>query len=122
MFFLRKSLKAFAITAQETAAQDMATFSTVFNQEVCALTAELLPLQQGLQNSSYAISDKLSVAILKVTQNESSINIKAGLLYNGIIAGCSCADDPTPLDETNEYCDVIFCINKKTAETSVKLV
>ena len=49
------------------------------------------------------------------------IRVKAGLAYNGIIAGCSCSDDPTPIDETNEYCEVLFSINKETAETTVEL-
>jgi len=112
MFYLPLSLQAFATP----------TFNTVLKQEVCALDEKLLPLQQGLQNSSYAISDKLSLTVLKVTQDEKSIKVKAGLLYNGIIAGCSCSDDPTPTDETNEYCDVLFCINKQSAATTVTLI
>ncbi len=111
MFYLPLSLEAFAT----------ASFNNVLRQEVCALDPDLLPLQQGLQNSSYAISDKLSVTVLEVKQDDKNITIKAGLLYNGIIAGCSCSDDPTPIDETNEYCDVVFCINKQTAETTVRL-
>jgi len=112
MFYLPLSLQAFATPA----------FNTVLKQEVCALDEKLLPLQQGLQNSSYAISDKLSLTVLKVTQDEKSIKVKAGLLYNGIIAGCSCSDDPTPTDETNEYCDVLFCIDKQSAATMVTLI
>jgi len=112
MFYLPLSLKAFATVS----------FNKVLRQEVCALDPDLLPLQQGLQNSSYAISDKLSVTVLEVKQDDINITIKAGLLYNGIIAGCSCSDDPTPIDETNEYCDVLFCINKQTAETTVRLI
>ena len=112
MFFLPLSLKAFTT----------ASFNDVLKQEVCALDASLLPLQQGLQNSSYAISDKLAVTVLDVKQDDTNITVKAGLLYNGIIAGCSCSDDPTPTDETNEYCDVLFCINRQTAETTVTLV
>lgn len=112
MFYLPLSLQAFGSPR----------FNAILKQEVCALDAGLLPLQQGLQNSSYAISDKLSVTVLKISQDEKSINVKAGLLYNGIIAGCSCSDDPTPTDETNEYCDVLFCIDKQTAETTVILI
>ncbi len=112
MFFLPLSLQAFNTSA----------FSNILRQEVYALDSKQLPLQQGLQNSSYAISDKLSVTILKVTDDAENIFVKAGLLYNGIIAGCSCSDDPTPTDETNEYCEVLFCINKQTAKTTVSLV
>ena len=98
------------------------SFNAALNQEVCSLDSNLLPLQQGLQNSSYAISDKLSITVLNVEDDAVNITVKAGLLYNGIIAGCSCADDPTPTDETNEYCDVLFCINKLTAETTVSII
>jgi len=112
MFYLPFSLDAW----------NTPSFNTVLKQEVCSLDSNLLPLQQGLQNSSYAISDKLSVTVLDVKEDAANIIVKAGLLYNGIIAGCSCADDPTPIDETNEYCDVLFCINKQTAETTVTLV
>jgi hypothetical protein len=112
MFHLPLSLQAW----------NSASFKSTLKQEVCALDAKLLPLQQGLQNSSYAISDKLSMIVLDVKHDDKQIIIKAGLLYNGIIAGCSCADDPTPSDETNEYCDVEFCINRLTAETRVCLL
>jgi hypothetical protein len=112
MLALPLSLKAWATDA----------FNAVLIREVCALDPELLPLQQGLQNSSYAISDKLSVTVLSVKDDSAYITVKAGLLYNGIIAGCSCADDPTPTDETNEYCDVLFHIDKKTAATTVNIV
>jgi len=30
-----------------------------------------------------------------------SINI--GVFYHSLIAGCNCADDPTPVDKINEY-------------------
>ena len=97
-------------------------FANTLKQEVCTLDPELLPLQQGLQYSSYAISDRLAMSVLNVTHDEKTITVKAGLFYNGIIAGCSCSDDPTPTDETTEYCNVVFCIDKRTAETSVKLI
>ena len=112
MFYLPLSLKAWHTDL----------FNTVFRQEICSLDSTLLPLQQGLQNSSYAISDKLSVSVLATEEGDENIMVKAGLLYNGIIAGCSCSDDPTPTDETNEYCDALFCINKQTAKTTVILV
>ncbi len=112
MFYLSASLDAW----------DTPVFNSVLIQEICSLDSKLLPLQQGLQNSSYAISDKLSIIVLETKEESTDIIVKAGLLYNGIIAGCSCADDPTPTDETNEYCDVLFHINKQTAETTVALV
>lgn len=112
MFLLPLSLKAW----------NTDSFDKALKKELCSLDAGNLPLQQGLQHSSYAISDKLSITVLTKEENATNIIVKAGLLYNGIIAGCSCSDDPTPIDETNEYCDVLISINKQTAETIVKLI
>ena len=112
MFSLPLSLKAW----------NTGNFNAVIKRELCALEPDLLPLQQGLQHSSYAITDRLSVTILNTRDNASDIIVKAGILYNGIIAGCSCSDDPTPIDETNEYCEVLFYIDKYTASTTVELI
>lgn len=60
--------------------------------------------------------------ILNTTEENDSIQVKAGIFYAGIIAGCSCSDDPSPTDEQNEYCELQFIINKDTAETSVNLL
>lgn len=82
----------------------------------------LLPLQQGLSLSSYVGKSPVSAIILNTTEKTDSIQIKAGIFYTGIIAGCSCSDDPSPTDEQNEYCEVQFTINKDTAETTVTLL
>ena len=82
----------------------------------------LLPLQQGLSLSSYVGKSPVSAIILNTTEKTDSIQIKAGIFYTGIIAGCSCSDDPSPTDEQNEYCEVQFTINKTTAETTVTLL
>jgi hypothetical protein len=97
-------------------------FIAILKQEICSLDAGLLPLQQGLKYSSIANAQNLSVSVLKAEDDEDHIFVKAGLFYTGIIAGCNCADDPTPVDENNEYCEILLCINKKTAETTVSLI
>ena len=97
-------------------------FDTTFKQEILSLDSEQLPLQQGLRNSSYAVADKLAVIILSSEQDKNNISIKAGLFYNGIIAGCNCADDPTPVDETNEYCEVCIRINRHTSQSTIELI
>jgi len=112
MIYLRQSLKAWGT----------GSFTATLKQEVGDLDDSLLPLQQGLQNGSYAVSDKLSLTVLSTEENAANIIVKAGLFYNGIIAGCSCADDPTPVEQTNEYCDVLFRISKHDAKTTVSLL
>lgn len=97
-------------------------FNVTLKKEITNLDSELLPLQQGLRLSSYALGDKLSLTILSVLEEENNILVKAGLFYTGIIAGCNCADDPTPVDKYNEYCNVLFRVDKTTAATTVELV
>ena len=112
MLYLKSSLQAW----------DTNSFADVFKTEIRSLEVDTLPLQQGLSSSSYANENILSVSIIKVDNDDDYIYVKAGLFYTGIIAGCNCADDPTPVNENNEYCEVLFIINKTTAETTVTLV
>ncbi len=97
-------------------------FTDVLKKEIEQLDAVHLPLQQGLSASSYALDDKFSVMILGVSEEPGFIHARAGIFYSGIIAGCSCADDPTPVNELNEYCEVQLDIDKKTAETKIALL
>jgi len=97
-------------------------FEPVLKIEVGKLDANLLPLQQGLKYSSMANAENLSVVVLNTAEDEDELKVSAGLFYTGIIAGCNCADDPSPVDEINEYCEVLFCIDKTTAITTVSLI
>jgi hypothetical protein len=99
-----------------------AGFGATFKREVENLGADQLPLQQGLSVSSYVAESPITVMILRVDETESVIRIKAGIFYQGIIGGCSCADDPTPAVENNEYCEVQMDIDRATAVTAVTLI
>jgi len=97
-------------------------FESVLKQEVAQLGAEQLPLQQGLSNSSSVSDQPVAVVIINVAETEDAIRVKAGIVYHGVIGGCSCAGDPTPDNEINEYCEVQLVIDKFTAATRVELV
>jgi len=112
MFNLPKSLNAWRSDA----------FNQILKKEICALSSNLLPLQEGLQHSSYAIADNLSLMVLSTTENDNNVQIKIGLFYSGVITGCNCADDPTPVDEITEYCDALIIIDKHMAEASISLL
>ncbi len=94
----------------------------ILKKEIEQLDAGQLPLQQGLSTGSYAIDGKLNAMIIGVFEEAGFIRVKAGIFYSGIIAGCSCADDPTPINEESEYCVVQLDINKQTAETTIALL
>ncbi|MES9959985.1 MAG: hypothetical protein ABW082_14980 [Sedimenticola sp.] len=97
-------------------------FREILKDEIEALDGQKLPLQQGLTHASYAKPEGFTVMIISVSDDSDSIHVKAGIHYKGIIAGCNCSDDPTPPDETIEYCDVQLSIDKESAEATVRLV
>ena len=97
-------------------------FEVTLKDEIQKIDPELLPLQKGLSQSSYVCDGDISVLILNVTETANDIVAKTGIFYTGIIAGSCCADDPTPVDEQVEYCELEFKINKLSAETTVSLL
>lgn len=103
-------------------ASNTPAFEETLKREIQSLDGKLLPLQQGLSHSSYANEDDFSVVILSVADDDTSICVKTGIFYTGLIPGCSCADDPSPDNEYAEQCEVEFTIDKATAETSVRLL
>jgi hypothetical protein len=97
-------------------------FNDILRREIETLHSGQLPLQQGLSSSSHALDDRVRAMIISVTDEAGVIRAKAGIFYSGIVAGCGCADDPTPVTEESEYCLVELAIDKTTAETTVVLV
>ena len=97
-------------------------FEETLKKEITTMDVALLPLQKALAYSSYTDGANRSVVILSMAAEADCIRVKAGICYSGINAGCSCADDPTPMSEISEYCEVQFMIDKVTAETTVTLL
>ena len=97
-------------------------FKAVLKQEIAQLGVDQLPLQQGLTSANYVTAAPISVMIHHVAEMDNIIRVRAGVFYQGILGGCSCADDPTPTSESNEYCEVQLDIDKSTAVTTVVLV
>ena len=97
-------------------------FRQVLENEIEQLDISDLPLQQGLSQTSMVSDSRFSVMIIDVREEADSIGVKAGIFYQGVIAGCSCADDPTPVTEQSEYCEIRFDIDRQTAETTVTLL
>lgn len=112
MIQLDKSLRAYGTE----------NFREIFKQEMLQLDTTLLPLQQGLSIGNYVSNTPITLAIHSVIELESCIRVKAGIFYQGIIGGCSCTDDPTPVSDINEYCEVQLDIDRASAITTVKLL
>ena len=104
---------------QALAAWGSPEFPAAVKRDIERLSAMELPLQQELSTGSYALDRDVGAMILAVHESEQSIHVKAGIFYTSVIAGCSCADDPTPVDERQEYCEVLLVIDKISADTVI---
>lgn len=100
------------------AAWGTAEFEAVIKREIEGLGPGCLPLQQGLSMSSYALDDRLEVMIISVADDPGAIQAHLGVFFSGIIAGCSCPGDPTPVEPQSEYCEMRLTIDKASAEAT----
>ncbi len=97
-------------------------FDDRFKRAVKAVDPRLLPLQAGLSQGSQALDTGIQAVMLRKEKTGDALKIKAGIFYKSIITGCGCADDPTPVDELNEYCEVEFEIDAASGEARVRLL
>lgn len=111
MFSLPKSL----------AAWNTPDFAAVLKAELEAVDGSLLPLQQGLAHSSHTLTEGFTVMLLGASQGTDFLEVRVGIAYSGIIPGCACADDPTPISELPEYSELGIEIDRHGAEARVRL-
>lgn len=97
-------------------------FSEVLKREIERLNSDHLPLYQALSVGSHVLEDSLSATVIAVAEAGDAIRAKVGLFYSSLLTGCACADDPTPVNENNEYCVVQFEIDKASGEARVRLL
>ncbi|VAW74070.1 hypothetical protein MNBD_GAMMA15-1748 [hydrothermal vent metagenome] len=102
--------------------QGGSSFNDTLKTEIEHLDASQLPLQAGLSQSSYVSDEPFRVMVISTSETDAHIQVRAGIFYTGIIAGCNCSDDPTPVDVLPEYCEVALDINKRDGETIVTLI
>lgn len=111
------------ITLQKSlAAWQTPVFEAVFKQEMRELDMVLLPLQAALSHSSHVSETAIEPVVLHSSESVQAIQVKTGIFYGGITAGSCCADDPTPVCEQTEYCELVCTISKTTAEACFSLL
>ncbi|MGF1545948.1 MAG: hypothetical protein ACFCUG_01310 [Thiotrichales bacterium] len=81
-----------------------------------------LPLQAGLAHGSHATDQPIQAMVLAADETPAAIQVRVGLFFTSVIAGCNCADDPTPVDTLSEYCEALVEIDKATAATRISLL
>lgn len=76
-------------------------------------------LQRGLAQSSAVAAEPVSVHLLSYRQQDSRLFVRFGVFYAGIIAGCSCADDPAPIESLTEHCELLAILGISDGETAL---
>jgi hypothetical protein len=76
-------------------------------------------LQDGLTQTSAVAEAPLGVQVLGRSEAGGRIQVRLGIFYAGVIAGCNCADDPTPVDSITEHCELLVKIDPVTGEAWV---
>lgn len=110
-----------AVLTRSLSAWGSGAFEATLKEEIAQLGADFLPLQQGLSSGSTSLDTQLSAMILRVAETPHAIQVRAGIFYSSIVSGCSCADDPTPIDENREYCVVELEIDRVSGKTRATL-
>jgi hypothetical protein len=105
MIRLERSLRAWGTS----------NFESVFKQELSQVGNHVLPLQQSLSVGSHVTDTPPTVTVISAVETPTTIRIHAGVFFTSIIAGCSCADDPTPLGELTEHCELQVEIERDSA-------
>lgn len=95
-------------------------FDAVFKQDIEQLDPTELPLQHAVLNDGKHVSAVIIGAA--DDRDRDLIQAKAGVFYPAMLGFGNCEDETGPADEQNEYCELRFDIDKKTAETAVTLI
>jgi len=98
-----------------------AAFPATLKRELAAQASEL-PLQQALCHASALAPEAITVILLDTRTDAAALHIKVGVFFAGILAGCSCADDPTPVEPQTEYCELMIDIDPANASATLTLL
>ena len=100
----------------------LANFNEVLIKELQELPVDSLPLQQGLTRGSYVLDLPRKVMVIDANGSDYLIRARVGVFYTSVIGGCSCTDDPSTIEEINEYCEIDIEIDLSTAAAKTTLV
>ncbi len=70
--------------------------------ELRALPDDALPLQRSLRHGSIALKNELEPLIYACRRTGDDFEMDCELFYHSIVAGCQCADDPSPDERLTE--------------------
>ncbi|OOG22772.1 hypothetical protein B1C78_13935 [Thioalkalivibrio denitrificans] len=97
-------------------------FNTMLKEALTRLGVDVLPLQQGLRNGSVSLDKDLSITILDLRETPERVMVRVGAFYSSVLAGCACADDPSPENEYPEYCEMDLEIDRPDGTARISVV
>lgn len=92
-------------------------FEQSLKTELLALPLHKLPLQQGTRGG-YVDGANLQISLLQQSATPAQLQVKVGVFFNEIIAGCSCGDDPVT---EPVYCEMHISIDRRTGVSTFAL-
>ncbi len=96
-----------------------------FAPRLCAALAEwpaeALLLVRAMARGSALGPSPHQVTWLAGEALEGRYRVRVGVFFTSIIAGCNCADDPTPVEEQSEYTTLQLTIDPLSGEVAVAL-
>jgi hypothetical protein len=100
----------------------MSDFNTVLSEELRTLPVGALPLDKAMRQGNM-VSDQPPQFMINDRRDENGyLKVRIGVFFHSVIGGCSCADDPTPIDLINEYTELEININLADASASVAII
>jgi hypothetical protein len=111
---------------RSAAAFKRADFNATLARELEALGPQhpaLHPVLQAALSQTSAVADEpITVSVLGSDEEEGQVRVRLGVFYGGIIAGCNCADDPTPVDSLVERCELLLDLDCATGAARLQLL
>jgi len=100
------------------AAWQTPAFADTFKEEMSGVDLSELPLL-GLMQYGSAVVGHPKFMILGTTANSETLQIRTGVFFQSVLAGCNCSDDPTAPDTNNEYGELELMVDRASASTRV---
>ena len=90
-------------------------FALTLKEEVRALPAGTLPLQNAVAQGGLVDESDLALTVFHSEDDARGIRTNVGVFFTEIVINCGCGADPMP---QNAYCTMQITIDKVTADTA----
>jgi hypothetical protein len=107
---------------QALAAWGSDAFSEVLRRELIAAGEHALPLRRCMAYGNHIAATPIHLLMRSVEADADRIHAQLDILFQSVVAGCSCTDDPTPWSELDECCRVQVDIDRTTALAVIRLL